>query len=127
MPWRFNKIRFLEDFWKQTEPYKDSVLRRRAKARSAGEAKFFMLCSSRVRYLYLMLCSSHKGLRTAVPSHWLNLVIGEADLVVQSLFAVLSLFSHTIERKDCLEQAVNKMSSPQLAQADNPSSAGRPH
>lgn len=49
---------------------------------------------------FFVLCSSHKGLRTAVHSHWLYLVVGEADLVVQSLFAVLSLFSHTMESSE---------------------------
>lgn len=50
-----------------------------------------MPCSSRVRFLYQMLCSSHKGLRTAIHSYWLYLVVGEADLVVQSLFCSLEL------------------------------------
>lgn len=55
-----------------------------------------------------MLSSSHKGLRTAVHSPRLNLVVAEADLVVQSLFAVQSLFSHTMASSQpapCLESS----------------------
>lgn len=64
-----------------------------------------------------MLCSSHKGLSTAEPSYWLNLEVGEADLVVQILFAVLNFFSHAMG---------SSQPAPHTETGDNPCLAGRP-
>lgn len=74
-----------------------------------------VLWISRTDYLYLTLYSSKwadssRGL-TAIPAYYVPLVVRDANLILQHLFAVFSFPWYPTEKNACLEQAVNWLNS----------------
>lgn len=54
--------------------------------------------AGQVIYTLLFAAAAEGWRQQSLPTVWLYLVMGEADLVVQHIFAVFSLFSHPVDK-----------------------------